>query len=902
MWNAVSPSHLYRSTSVRSRVVPLAVLAVGLALVFVAGATAGDCRDLHLSFAFTGDAARVNPAGDACSASLASVRASYAIDIVAALVYGPALAAVLVSWWRYGWRSRRQGSYAVARVMGLLALLGALLDVMENVTALVGFERASDGRIAVGELAAQLGATFGTSKWVVLGAVILAALLTLYGAARFHELRLWPLDDDDRPTPLASESLTPASDQHAVAAEQSDPSGVAVCLSGGGIRSAAFGWGAMAALQADAERWRRIDRMYSVSGGGYSAVSLTASATIPELHFDIGGTDAPGHAPTTPYRFVRRYRRYLDNLRGGVGLAAVRAIVYIAINLAVIFAGLVLLAIPVGLLARHHGVMATTLREGESPWSLLLPGAWAPVLFPLIGAALAFAISCTLERDRRRVALRVMGVCIGVSALVFVVRIAVPWLAVLLEDQFTRDWRSLAPPVVTWVGGVVLALLRSRLPKIAVRLGGVVSTIAMAYALILVVHWVLVSDGRAGSWSLGPLGWGGVAALAVVLLAAIDTTGVQWWSLHPIYRDRLASTFVQRIGARGEIGPQPIAEWKRWTDVPSGNRPKHVVCAATHRREQTVTGLRSVSYRFSCDGIDMFVPRVDPAGAVTVDRFRESAEWLDRAVGADDAGTEPGGALGRVLLRRNARSSVIAAAAMSGAAFNSAMGRESRGSTDSLLAVLNLRLGVWLPNHRFITHSGGRFPRAGLRYLFHEVIGHFDVEDPFVHVSDGGHWENLGLVEAIRDRHSTIVVMDASGGAVEPASAGPLARGFAGLNAAIDLARIELHSEVRIDVAPLRPDPVTGRALTNWAAGVVVYHTSPNHDWRQCGCPAGRLLYLRSVISDRTPERVLAFANVDRTFPAYSTADQFLTDAQFTALVHLGNSAMAAALTHHPLI
>jgi hypothetical protein len=544
----MSPSHLYRSTSVRSRVVPLAVLAVGGALVWAAGVTAGDCRDLHLSFAFSGDAARVNPPDAACGASLGRVRASYALDIVAALVYGPALAAALVSWWRYGWRSRRQGAYVVARAMGALALLGALLDVVENLTALLGFREDPSGRIVVGELEAQLGATFGTSKWVVVALALLALLLTLYGAWRYHELRLWPLDRDDRPTAVPSESLTPASDQHSVATPQRDPAGIAVCLSGGGIRSAAFGWGAMAALQVDAARWRRIDRMYSVSGGGYTASSLTASTTIPELHFDIGGVDQPHHPPTTPYRFVRRYRRYLDNLRGGVGLAAAKALSYIAINLAVIVAGLVLLAIPMGLLARHHGVVATTLADGESPWDLLLPGAWVPVLFPLIGAAAAFVISWMLERDRRRVALGVAALCIGVSLLVFVVRIGVPWSAVLLEDQFTRDWRSLAPPIATWVGGVALALLRSRLPKMAVRLGGVVSTIAMVYALILIVHWVLVSDGRPGSWSLGPVGWVGVGALAAAFLVGIDHTGVQWWSLHPVYRDRLASTFVQRIG------------------------------------------------------------------------------------------------------------------------------------------------------------------------------------------------------------------------------------------------------------------------------------------------------------------------------------------------------------------
>jgi hypothetical protein len=41
---------------------------------------------------------------------------------------------------------------------------------------------------------------------------------------------------------------------------------------------------------------------------------------------------------------------------------------------------------------------------------------------------------------------------------------------------------------------------------------------------------------------------------------------------------------------------------------------------------------------------------------------------------------------------------------------------------------------------------------------------------------------------------------------------------------------------------------------------------------------------------------VLAFANVDRQFTDYSTADQFLSDAQFTTLVRLGDSAMRKAL------
>ena len=127
-----------------------------------------------------------------------------------------------------------------------------------------------------------------------------------------------------------------------------------------------------------------------------------------------------------------------------------------------------------------------------------------------------------------------------------------------------------------------------------------------------------------------------------------------------------------------------------------------------------------------------------------------------------------------------------------------------------------------------------RVPRAGLRYLFHEVVGHFDLEDPLVHVSDGGHWENLGLTEALRDRHARIIVVDATGGSVDPPSKGEEGRGFASLREAIDLARIELATEVVLDVAPLRPDETTGRAGQNWQIGKIVYHRDRVHDWTTC--------------------------------------------------------------------
>lgn len=244
---------------------------------------------------------------------------------------------------------------------------------------------------------------------------------------------------------------------------------------------------------------------------------------------------------------------------------------------------------------------------------------------------------------------------------------------------------------------------------------------------------------------------------------------------------------------------------------------------------------------------------------------------------------------------------MIAAAAISGAAFNSAMGRHSQGSTDSLLALLNLRLGVWLPNPRFeSTRDRKSFPRPGLRYLFNEVTGYYDVTEPFIHVSDGGHWENLGLVEALRARHEHIFCVDASGDRFQEPTAGGVVIGLGTLYEAIDLARIELHVEVRVDpeqFEKMRPDGRTGRCVRNWMTCDIVYHTDPDHDWRECcNCHSGRLLFVKALISDRTPESVLSFANADRAFPHYPTADQFLTDGQFRSLVGLGESATRDAM------
>ena len=49
-------------------------------------------------------------------------------------------------------------------------------------------------------------------------------------------------------------------------------------------------------------------------------------------------------------------------------------------------------------------------------------------------------------------------------------------------------------------------------------------------------------------------------------------------------------------------------------------------------------------------------------------------------------------------------------------------------------------------------------------YLFNEMFNHHQVDDKFIYISDGGHFENLGLVELLRRGCTQIYCFDASGG------------------------------------------------------------------------------------------------------------------------------------------
>src|SRR5262249_18997956 len=89
------------------------------------------------------------------------------------------------------------------------------------------------------------------------------------------------------------------------------------------------------------------------------------------------------------------------------------------------------------------------------------------------------------------------------------------------------------------------------------------------------------------------------------------------------------------------------------------------------------------------------------------------------------------------------------AMAISGAAVNPNMGSFSSSAASFLMTAFNIRLGWWLGNPRHNRTWYEASPKTGIFYLLAELTGDTNEERGFVNLSDGGHFENLGIYELV---------------------------------------------------------------------------------------------------------------------------------------------------------
>jgi len=415
-----------------------------------------------------------------------------------------------------------------------------------------------------------------------------------------------------------------------------------------------------------------------------------------------------------------------------------------------------------------------------------------------------------------------------------------------------------------------------------------VGVLCVSWLLLLGVTAVGTMTNLAAS-SPAPSVWLAIGAVVVVVIlgALFDESSL---SLHPFYRRRLASAFANRaVNVPGRLGPTLVAETyhpEERTTLSQYARPaktahpfpEFIFAAAANltSEEATPPGLNAVSFTMSADWV----------GGPDVG-------WVDTA-------TLEGACSAR--LRRDV--TVQAAVAISGAAFASAMGRFARWY-QIILAVSGARLGAWLPNPTFLaamraaqdehgnvtdwTLPGLPKIRRGT-YLLRELFNIHPEQERLLQVTDGGHYENLGIVELLRRRCTTIYCIDGGGDSPPTAS---------GLAEAIALAETELG--VRIDLKnPFAAEPGAGRPLIPDATLAALNSTLskepviigaihyPPASGLPEDCRTGVLYVARALLWPKMSYSLLSYAAQHPVFPHDSTGDQWFDDGQFTAYTQLG--------------
>jgi len=218
--------------------------------------------------------------------------------------------------------------------------------------------------------------------------------------------------------------------------------------------------------------------------------------------------------------------------------------------------------------------------------------------------------------------------------------------------------------------------------------------------------------------------------------------------------------------------------------------------------------------------------------------------------------------------------------AISGAAASPNMGFRTTPAFAFLLAVFNVRLGWWLgnPRHRRAwTRSG---PLFALVHLLMEVFGKTRGRTRYVYLSDGGHFENLGLYELVRRRCRFIVACDAG---ADPEHS------FQDLGGAIRKCRADFGVEIDLDLDPIRRGD---DGLSRWHCAVGTIRYDRDREDRD----RGLLLYVKASLTGDEPEDVRNYARENPTFPHQTTADQFFDESQFESYRRLGHHVALAVL------
>lgn len=673
---------------------------------------------------------------------------------------------------------------------------------------------------------------------------------------------------------------------------------VGLALSGGGIRSATFGFGLLQAL-AEGGVLRRVDYLSTVSGGGYIGGCLSSvltgddcSAAPAEFPFRY----EPGTADSVAVQRVRDGGRYLAP--GGIGDRAripTLVVIGITVNFLIIVPYLMLAACLTNLL---YGSWMQTFRSAPA-WTLLVGHAFVglaegtidPSAFPqrLVGdiyawvAATGAAIGTWLKALAAHTVrwpvltppplyvptlvltmLLVLGiVCfpairrvtrtrwiwrdrterwftLGMVLLVLTVTLNTLPLVVAISDKGVALPRFFETVAVTGLTALAPFVLAARKASGVAGLRGKLAIYGFGLLVPGLLIWLYV---KLAHWLVGH-SWGAamVGVAIVLILLAWRLFDVNLTSLHSFYCDRINQAFLFRVTPEGVEGNHTVKLSE--LNQADGTAPYHLINATLNLQGSRGRGPRRNS--------DFFLFSKRFCGSERTEYCRTTdLESKDHGL------------------------TLATAIAISGAALAPNRGSDTVTVLVSTMTLLNVRTGYWLPNPRSVNGASRglvsdlRWTGVGPLYLFHEMAGRLDENRKYVNVSDGGHLENLGLYELLRRRCRFIVVCDSEEDADMT---------FHGLARVLRYAKIDCGITIEINVDDLRRN-AAGLSGGHFAVGMIDY----GNDGR------GALLYVKSSLTGDESEDVKEYHARNPKFPHESTGHQFFNEGQFEAYRALGH-------------
>ncbi len=684
-----------------------------------------------------------------------------------------------------------------------------------------------------------------------------------------------------------------------------------LALSGGGIRSAAFGLGVMQGLVTD-DVLVKIDYLSTVSGGGFIGSSLTwflhkensyeedaadasdngqssgdefslaGSAGTSKDDFPFGDKKAGGRTDNKNNKILDFIRQHCNYLLPGNGLDMTSLFAVVTRSMFVsLFVYFTLLTAVMAILLRTKVItpMAVVCTSGKSicgniQISYLICGAFIILIF-LALSYLYFSLRTRYPKIgfSMRYEWLIKGQkLIGIGwKCVFVLLIigSLPYTCKFLD-------RELLDHVVAGGGstlfGIIIGFFKFRKDQNPNKSGDSIVT----KIFIMVAVFALIYGLGILAYSLGGVIYNKWCCITgLILLSALFGifVNLNYVGLHRMYRDRLMETFLpdsERV-VEGKWGPALKADKALLNNMckDQANRPYHLI-------NTNIVLVDSPNSRYRGRGGDSFILSPLYCGS-------DATGWRET---------------GNYMTRKTRGMTLSTAMAISGAAVNPNAGVGGRGITrnklvSTLMFLLNLRTGYWAPNPN-VTKPRPFPPNFFFPGMRGGVLGTgLSEERRRIELTDGGHFENLGLYELVRRKLSIIIVSDAG---ADPGFH------FADLANAVERVRVDFGAKIRFSddengLKSILPESELSSkrskddvfaikyklAKQGYAIGKIYYHDhNPDSD------KPGILFYLKTTLIPGLPSDIYGYKSANKDFPDQSTADQFFDESQFEAYRELG--------------